>query len=69
MGAFVSARLCMDSAVVDSLDGCVVSAPTPAVVKVGIGLLNASRKDGVPNVSVNAMPKTYREIRFALRGV
>jgi hypothetical protein len=38
-------------------------------VKVGIGLLNASRKDGVPNVSVNAMPKTYREIRFALRGV
>lgn len=67
MGGLVSARLCVDSAVVDSLDGCVTSAPTPAVVTVGIGLLNASKKDGVPNVSVNAIPKTYREVRSALK--
>ena len=40
-------------------EGAVVTAPTLAVVSSGIGLRNASRKAGVPKVSVRAIPRTY----------
>lgn len=58
MGGLVSARLCgTEVVVVASLDGRVRSPPTPAMVYSGIGFLNASRNAGVPNVSVNAIPR------------
>lgn len=48
-----------DSAVVLGPEGIVVIAPAAAEVYSGIGLLNASRKAGVPKVSVKAIPRTY----------
>lgn len=39
-------------------EALVLTAPTPALVYLGIGLEKASRKAGVPNVSVNAIPRT-----------
>lgn len=48
-----------------ALEGNVASTPLPGVVRSGMGLLNASRNAGVPNVSVSAMPRTYREDRLA----
>lgn len=59
IGGFVSASLWMfDSAVVLGPEGVVETAPTPAEVYAGMGLRKASRKAGVPKVSVRAMPRT-----------
>lgn len=48
----------LDCVVVPDPEGAVLTAPTPALVYSGIGLRKASRKAGVPNVSVNATPRT-----------
>lgn len=59
MGGVVCASLWMlDWVVVPAPDALVLTAPTPALVYSGIGLEKASRKAGVPNVSVNATPRT-----------
>ena len=48
----------LDWDVVPDPDGAVLTEPTPALVYSGIGFRKASRKAGVPNVSVNATPRT-----------
>lgn len=52
------ASLCTEALIVDATDGAVVTEPTAALVNFGMGFRKASRKAGVPNVSVNAMPRT-----------
>jgi hypothetical protein len=59
MGGVVSASLWMfDSVVVLGPEGVVETAPAPAEVYAGMGLRKASRKAGVPKVSVRAIPRT-----------
>ena len=59
MGGLMADSLWMlDCVVVPDPEGAVLTAPTPALVYSGIGLRKASRKAGVPNVSVNATPRT-----------
>ena len=43
--------------VLEAVEAAVAAPPSAATVKFGIGRLNASRKVGVPNVSVSAMPR------------
>lgn len=65
IGGFVSASLSgIVWLVVDGPEGVVLTAPTPAVVCLGICLRKASRKAGVPKVSVNAIPRTYIRVSF-----
>lgn len=62
IGDLMSARLCgVVFSVVAALEGNVASTPLLGVVYSGIGLPNASRKAGVPNVSVSAIPRTYND--------
>lgn len=59
MGGLIADSLWMlDWLVVPDPDGAVLTEPTPALVYSGIGFRKASRKAGVPNVSVNATPRT-----------
>lgn len=56
----------VDWVVVPVPDGVVLTAPTPALVYSGIGFRKESRKAGVPNVSVKAIPRTYSTVSFLL---
>ena len=57
-GGWVSASDCVDEAMSPD-DGSALTGPSAAVVYSGIFSLKASRKTGVPNVSVSAIPRTY----------
>ena len=56
----------VDWVIVPVPDGTVLTAPTPALVYSGIGFRKESRKAGVPNVSVKAIPRTYSQLAFFL---
>lgn len=59
----MSVRLSTSPTVVLEVAEAVVAAiPRAAVVLAGIGLLKASKKAGVPKVSVRAMANTYHTV-------
>lgn len=55
----MSLRLVIEGVVDAAADGRVAARPSAAIVNEGIGRLKASKKVGVPNVSVRAMPRIY----------
>ena len=65
IGALVSDSLCVvDCVVVPAPEGVVLTVPTPALVYSGTGFRKESRKAGVPNVSVKAIPRTLFRVSF-----
>lgn len=63
----MSVRVFVDGVVVlEAPDGSVVTAPTEAVVIVGVGSVNALKNAGVPNVSVSAIPSTYYAVSIII---
>lgn len=62
----MSLRLVVEGVVDAAADGRVAARPSAAIVNEGIGRLKASKKVGVPNVSVRAMPRIYGYVNSIL---